>query len=63
MLAAKAMDIPLGIRRRGRTIYFWVESPLTQEQTTGAQQRRSAQAQPFLIDEEKDEEEEEEQQA
>jgi hypothetical protein len=52
VLAAKAMDIPLGIRRRGRTIYFWVESPLTQEQTTGAQQRRSRQAQPFIITEE-----------
>jgi hypothetical protein len=49
ILAAKAMDIPLGIRRRGRTIYFWVESPLLQEQTTGAQQRRSRQAQPFII--------------
>jgi hypothetical protein len=49
VLAAKAMDIPLGIRRRGRNIYFWVESPLTQEQTTGAQQRRSRQAQPFII--------------
>ena len=56
VLAAKAMDIPLGIRRRGRTIYFWVESPLTQEQTTGAQQRRSRQAQPFIITEEDQEE-------
>jgi hypothetical protein len=55
ILAAKAMDIPLGIRRRGRTIYFWVESPLLQEQTTGAQQRRSNQAQPFIIDEEQEE--------
>ncbi len=55
VLAAKAMDIPLGIRRRGRTIYFWVESPLSQEQTTGAQQRRSRQAQPFIIDEEQEE--------
>jgi hypothetical protein len=56
ILAAKAMDIPLGIRRRGRTtIYFWVESPLTQEQPTGAQQRRSRQAQPFIIDEEQEE--------
>jgi hypothetical protein len=55
ILAAKAMDIPLGIRRRGRHIYFWVESPLLQEQTTGAQQRRSRQVQPFLIDEEQDE--------
>ena len=62
VLAAKAMDIPLGIRRRGRTIYFWVESALSQEQTTGGQQRRSAQAQPFLIDEEQDEEEEKEEQ-
>jgi hypothetical protein len=49
VLAAKAMDIPLGIRRRGRNIYFWVESPLTQEQPTGAQQRRSRQAQPFIV--------------
>jgi hypothetical protein len=49
------MDIPLGIRRRGRTIYFWVESPLAQEQTTGAQQRRSRQAQPFIITEEEEE--------
>jgi hypothetical protein len=56
ILAAKAMDIPLGIRRRGRTIYFWVESPLTQEQTTGAQQRRSRQAQPFIVTEEEEEE-------
>ncbi len=56
ILAAKAMDIPLGIRRRGRTIYFWVESPLLQEQKTGGQQRRSSQAQPFIIDEEQDEE-------
>src|ERR671915_1231432 len=64
VLAAKAMDIPLGIRRPGRNIYFWVESPLSQEEPTGAQQRRSAQAQPFLIDEEQDgEEEKEEQQA
>jgi hypothetical protein len=55
VLAAKAMDIPLGIRRRGRNIYFWVESPLTQEQTTGAQQRRSRQAQPFIITEEDEE--------
>jgi hypothetical protein len=55
ILAAKAMDIPLGIRRRGRTIYFWVESPLLQEQTTGAQQRRSTQAQPFIITEEDEE--------
>jgi hypothetical protein len=55
ILAAKAMDIPLGVRRRGRTIYFWIESPLTQEQTTGAQQRRSRQAQPFIIDEEQEE--------
>jgi hypothetical protein len=55
VLAAKAMDMPLGIRRRGRTIYFWVESPLLQEQTTGGQQRRSSQAQPFIIDEEQDE--------
>src|ERR671914_983818 len=55
VLAAKAMDIPLGIRRRGRNIYFWVESPLTQEQTTGAQQRRSRQGQPFIIDEEQEE--------
>jgi hypothetical protein len=55
VLAAKAMDIPLGIRRRGQTIYFWVESPLTQEQPTGAQQRRSTQAQPFLITEEDEE--------
>jgi hypothetical protein len=55
VLAAKAMDIPLGIRRRGRIIYFWVESPLTQEQTTGGQQRRSRQAQPFIIDEEQEE--------
>jgi hypothetical protein len=54
ILAAKAMDMPLGIRRRGRTIYFWVESPLLQEQTTGGQQRRSRQAQPFLIDEEQE---------
>ena len=52
VLAAKVMDIPLGIRRRGQTIYFWVELLLTQEQATGGQQRRSAQAQPFLIDEE-----------
>jgi hypothetical protein len=52
VLAAKAMDIPLGIRRRGRHIYFWVESPLTQEQTTGAQQRRSRQGQPFIITDE-----------
>jgi hypothetical protein len=59
VLAAKAMDIPLGIRRRGRTIYFWVESPLLQEQTTGAQQRRSTQAQPFIITEEDQEEVEE----
>jgi hypothetical protein len=56
VLAAKAMDIPLGIRRRGRDIYFWVESPLTQEQTTGAQQRRSRQAQPFVVTEDDDEE-------
>jgi hypothetical protein len=56
VLAAKAMDIPLGIRRRGQTIYFWVESPLTQEHTTGAQQRRSRQAQPFIIEEEDQEE-------
>jgi hypothetical protein len=56
VLAAKAIDIPLGIRRRGRNIYFWVESPLTQEQTTGAQQRRSRQAQPFVIADEDDEE-------
>jgi len=55
-LSARAMDIPLGIRRRGRTIYFWVESPLTQKQPTGAQQRRSTQAQPFLITEEDQEE-------
>jgi hypothetical protein len=55
VLAAKAMDIPLGIRRRGRNIYFWVESPLRQEQTTGGQQRRSRQAQPFIIDEEQEE--------
>jgi hypothetical protein len=54
ILAAKAMDIPLGIRRRGRTIYFWVESPLLQEHTTGGQQRRSQQAQPFIIDEEQE---------
>jgi hypothetical protein len=54
VLAAKAMDIPLGIRRRGRHIYFWVASPLSLEQTTGAQQRRSHQAQPFLIDEEQE---------
>jgi hypothetical protein len=54
LLAAKAMDIPLGIRRRGRTLYFWVESPLLQEHTTGAQQRRSNQAQPFIIDEEQE---------
>jgi hypothetical protein len=54
ILAAKAMDIPLGIRRRGRTIYFWVESALPQEQTTGGQQRRSRQAQPFIIDEEQE---------
>jgi hypothetical protein len=57
VLAAKAMDIPLGIRRRGRTLYFWVESPLLQEETTGAQQRRSSQAQPFIIDEEQEESE------
>jgi hypothetical protein len=66
VLAAKAMDMPLGIRRRGRTIYFWVESPLLQEQTTGGQQRRSRQAQPFIIDEEEEETEktmEEEQEA
>jgi len=66
VLAAKAMDIPLGIRRRGRTIYFWVESPLLQEEPTGGQQRRSRQAQPFIIDEEQDETEktmEEEQEA
>ena len=66
VLAAKAMDIPLGIRRRGRTLYFWVESPLLQEQTTGGQQRRSSQSQPSLIDEEQDETEktrEEEQEA
>jgi len=56
VLAAKAIDIPLGIRRRGRNIYFWVESPLTQEQTTGAQQRRSRQAQPFVIADEDHEE-------
>jgi hypothetical protein len=55
VLAAKAMDIPLGIRRRGRTIYFWVESPLLQEQKTGGQQRRSQQAQPFIIDEDQEE--------
>jgi hypothetical protein len=55
VLAAKAMDLPLGIRRRGKTIYFWVESPLLQEQTTGGQQRRSQQAQPFIIDETQDE--------
>ncbi len=55
VLAAKSMDIPLGIRRRGRTIYFWIESPLTQEQTMGGQQRRSSQAQPFIIDEEQEE--------
>jgi hypothetical protein len=55
VLAAKAMDIPLGIRRRGRTLYFWVESPLLQGETTGAQQRRSSQAQPFIIDEEQEE--------
>jgi hypothetical protein len=66
VLAAKAMDTPLGIRRRGRTIYFWIESPLTQEESTGGQQRRSRQAQPFIIDEEQDETEktmEEEQEA
>ena len=66
VLAAKAIDIPLGIRRRGRTIYFWVESPLLQEEPTGGQQRRSRQAQPFIIDEEQDETEktmEEEQEA
>jgi hypothetical protein len=57
VLAAKAMDLPLGIRRRGRTIYFWVESPLLQEQKTGGQQRRSQQAQPFLIDEDQEESE------
>ena len=57
VLAARAMDIPLGIRRRGQTIYFWVESPLLQEQTTGAQQRRSSQAQPFIIDEDQEESE------
>jgi hypothetical protein len=62
VLAAKAMDIPLGIRRRGRTIYFWVESPLLQEQTTGGQQRRSEQAQPFIIDEEETEKTMEEEQ-
>jgi hypothetical protein len=55
VLAAKAMDIPLGIRRRGRTIYFWVESPLLQEEPTGGQQRRSEQAQPCIIDEAQDE--------
>src|SRR5918992_614317 len=60
VLAAKAMDIPLGIRRRGRTIYFWVESALSQEQTTGGQQRRSRLPQPFIIVEEQDEEEEKE---
>src|ERR671915_2402729 len=49
ILAAKAMDLPLGIRRRGRTIYFWVESPLLQEEATGDQQRRSSQTQPFII--------------
>jgi hypothetical protein len=55
VLAAKSMDIPLGIRRQGRTLYFWVESPLLQEQKTGGQQRRSSQAQPFIIDEGQDE--------
>jgi hypothetical protein len=49
------MDLPLGIRRRGRTIYFWVESPLLQEEATGDQQRRSSQTQPFIIDEEQEE--------
>jgi hypothetical protein len=66
VLAAKAMDIPLGIRRRGRTIYFWMESRLLQEEPTGGQQRRSRQAQPFIIDEGQDETEkllEEEQEA
>jgi hypothetical protein len=58
VLAAKSMDMPLGITRRGRTLYFWVESPLLQEQKTGGQQRRSRQVQPFIIDEEHDEEEE-----
>src|ERR687892_675613 len=61
ILAAKAMDMPLGIRRRGRTIYFWVESALSQEQTTGGQQRRSRSPQPFLITEDEEEEEEEQQ--
>src|SRR5919106_5817899 len=61
ILAAKAMDMPLGIRRRGRTIYFWVESALSQEQTTGGQQRRSRSPQPFLIEEEQAEEKEEQQ--
>jgi hypothetical protein len=56
VLAAKAMAIPLGIRRRGRTIYFWVDSPLSLEQPTGTQQRRSRQAQPDIIAEEEQEE-------
>jgi hypothetical protein len=62
VLAAKAMDIPLGIRRRGRTIYFWVESALSLEQPTGAQQRWSRQAQDAVIIEQEHYPEEKEQQ-
>ena len=54
VLAAKALDVPLGIRRRGRTIYLWVESALSQEQTIGGQQQ-SRSPQPFLITEEEQE--------
>jgi hypothetical protein len=62
VLAAKAMDIPLGIRRRGRTIYFWIESALSLEQPTGAQQRWSRQAQDAVIIEQEHDQEEKEQQ-
>ena len=62
VLAAKAMDIPLGIRRRGRTIYFWAESALSLEQPTGAQQRWSRQAQDAVIIEQEHYQEDKEQQ-
>jgi hypothetical protein len=48
VLAAKAMDLPLGIRRRGRMIYFWVESQHPTEQTTEPAQHPVDQEQPFI---------------
>jgi hypothetical protein len=46
VLAAQALDVPLGIKRSGQNLYFWIESPIATDEKPKRRRGRPRRVQP-----------------